>query len=182
MNVRSVDSLTPTERRELFDRDAGVEAVRDDVRGIVERVRTEGDVALREFAEEFDGVSVGNIDVTDRAERAFEGLDEERRTAIETAAGNVERFHERQVPEDWLADAGGGRELGRRFAPVESAGVYAPGGTAAYPSSVLMGVVPATCAAASVAAGRSSAGGVATATCSTPATVAGTTPMRTLEG
>ncbi|PSP49758.1 histidinol dehydrogenase [Halobacteriales archaeon QH_1_68_42] len=146
MNVRSVDSLTPAERRALFDRDAGVEAVRDDVRGIVERVRTEGDVALREFAEEFDGVSVGNIDITDRAERAFEGLDGEVRTAIETAAGNVERFHEQQVPEDWLEDAGGGRELGRRFAPVESAGVYAPGGTAAYPSSVLMGVVPATVA------------------------------------
>jgi histidinol dehydrogenase len=143
MNVRSVESLTPEERRALFDRDAGVDAVRDDAREILDRVQTEGDVALRSFAEEFDGVNVGNIDVTDHAERAYDAVDDEVRTAIEAAAANVEAFHERQVPEDWLDDVGGGRELGRRFSPVESAGVYAPGGTAAYPSSVLMGVLPA---------------------------------------
>jgi histidinol dehydrogenase len=146
MNVRSVDSLAPAERRSLFDRDAGVDDVRDDVRDILERVRGEGDVALREFAEEFDGVSVGNIEVTDNAERAVEDLDDEVRTAIEDAAANIRSFHERQLPENWLATVAEGRELGRRFSPVESAGVYAPGGTAAYPSSVLMGVIPATVA------------------------------------
>ena len=143
MNVRSVESLTPDERRSLFDRDAGVDDVRGDVRDILDRVRTEGDVALREFAEEFDGVSVGNIEVTDQAERAVDTLDDEVRTAIEDAAANVQSFHERQVPDDWLATVAEGRELGRRFSPIESAGVYAPGGTAAYPSSVLMGVIPA---------------------------------------
>jgi len=142
MNVRRVESLGPDERAALFDRDAGVESVRDDVREIVNRVRTEGDVALREFAEEFDGVTVGNVDVSDRTERAYEAVDEEVRTAIERAAENIRTFHERQLPEDWRADIDG-RELGRRFAPIESVGVYAPGGTAAYPSSVLMGVVPA---------------------------------------
>jgi histidinol dehydrogenase len=142
MEVRTVADLGPGERRALFDRDTGVEAVQEDVRDIVARVREEGDVALREFSEEFDGVTVGNVDITDRAARAVEAVDDDLLAAIETATGNVRSFHERQAPEDWRADFGG-RELGRRFRPVEAAGVYAPGGTAAYPSSALMGVVPA---------------------------------------
>ena len=142
MNVRSVGDLGSEERRALFERDAGVEAVRDDVRDIVDRVRDEGDVALREFSETFDGVTVGNLDVSDAAERAYEEIDDETRTAIEDAAANIRAFHEAQRPDDWREEFDG-RTLGRRFAPIESAGVYAPGGTAAYPSSALMGVIPA---------------------------------------
>ena len=142
MNVRSVADLGPDDRAALFDRDAGVESVRDDVRDIVDRVRTEGDVAVREFSREFDGVEVANIDVTDRAERAYEELDGELRETIERAAANVREFHEAQVPEDWREDFDG-RELGRRFRPIKRVGVYVPGGTAAYPSSAIMGVVPA---------------------------------------
>jgi len=142
MNVRRVGDLGPDERRALFERDAGVEEVRDDVQVIVDRVREEGDVALREFAEEFDGVTVGNVDITDAAERAVEELDEATLSAIEDAAANVRAFHEAQLPTDWR-DSFEGRELGRRYRPIESAGAYVPGGTAAYPSSALMGVVPA---------------------------------------
>jgi len=142
MNVRRVDALDPGERAALFDRDAGVDAVRDDARDIVDRVRSEGDAALREFSREIDGVEVGNVDVTDRVERAAEAVDEETRAAIEDAAANIRQFHERQLPEDWT-EAFDGRELGRRFRPLDTVGVYAPGGTAAYPSSVLMGVIPA---------------------------------------
>ncbi|MFU1782143.1 histidinol dehydrogenase [Haloarcula japonica] len=142
MNVRTIADLGPDERAAFFDRDAGVDAVRDDVRDIVSQVHEEGDVALRRFAEEFDDVSVGNIDITDAAERAYEEIDDDVREAIEDAAANIRAFHERQVPEDWRDDFDG-RELGRRFRPLDSAGVYAPGGTAAYPSSALMGVIPA---------------------------------------
>ncbi|RLN01387.1 histidinol dehydrogenase [Haloarcula sp. Atlit-7R] len=142
MNVRTIADLGPDERAAFFHRDAGVDAVRDDVRDIVSQVHEEGDVALRRFAEEFDDVSVGNIDITDAAERAYEEIDDEVREAIEDAAANIRAFHERQVPEDWRDDFDG-RELGRRYRPLDSAGVYAPGGTAAYPSSVLMGVIPA---------------------------------------
>jgi len=145
MNVREIADLGPAERAALFDREAGVEAVREDVRDIVERVRSDGDVALREFGAEFDDVEVGNVEVTDRAERAREQVDDDLLAAIETAAENIRAFHERQRPEDWREDFDG-RELGRRYRPVESAGVYAPGGTAAYPSSALMGIVPATVA------------------------------------
>ncbi|WP_226021431.1 histidinol dehydrogenase [Halomicrobium salinisoli] len=142
MNVRRVEDLGPGERRALFERDAGVDAVRDDVADIVGRVRDEGDVAVREFAEEFDGVTVGNVEITDQIERAYEEIDDGTREAIETAAENIREFHEAQLSEDWRDDFGG-RTLGQRFRPIESAGVYAPGGTAAYPSSALMGVVPA---------------------------------------
>jgi histidinol dehydrogenase len=145
MNVRTVADLSPEERASLFERDAGVEAVRDDVREIVTRVRETGDVALREYAREFDDVEVGHLDVTDAAERAVDEVDDEVLTAIETAAENVRTFHERQVPEDWRGTFEG-RELGRRFQPLERVGVYVPGGTASYPSSALMGIIPATVA------------------------------------
>ena len=157
LEVRAIADLSPDERAALFERDAGVESARADAREIVDRVRTEGDVAVREFCRELDGVEVGNLDVTDDAERAYDAIDDGIRDAIETAADNVRAFHERQVPADWretfdgdvvgdddtAADAPGRRELGRRFRPLERVGVYAPGGTAAYPSSVIMGVVPA---------------------------------------
>lgn len=143
MNVQSIADLGPERRRALFERDAGLGTVRDDVRGIVERVRNEGDVAVREFCKEFDGVDVGNLEITDDAERAYESIDAGTREAIEAAAGNIREFHERQRPEDWRETFDSGRELGRRFRPIERVGVYVPGGAAAYPSSALMGVIPA---------------------------------------
>ena len=142
MDYRVIADLSPDERAAFFERDAGIDAVRGDAADIIDRVRTEGDVALRELAAEHDDVEVGNLDVTDLAERAHEEVDDEILDAIETAAANIRAFHERQVPDDWR-ESFDGRELGRRFRPLERVGVYAPGGTAAYPSSVLMGVIPA---------------------------------------
>jgi len=142
MDVQAIADLDPDQRRALFERDAGLEAIREDVREIVDRVHEEGDVALREFCREFDDVEVGNFEVTDAAERAYEQIDDDVREAIETAATNIREFHERQVPENWDTETAG-RRLGRRFYPLDSAGVYVPGGTAAYPSSALMGVIPA---------------------------------------
>ena len=142
MDVKAISDLDPDRRRALFERDAGLESIREDVAEIVNRVHEEGDVALREFCREFDDVEVGNFDVTDAAERAYEEIDDDVRDAIETAAANIRAFHERQVPADWTTETEG-RELGRRFYPLDSAGVYVPGGTAAYPSSALMGIIPA---------------------------------------
>ncbi|WP_255170725.1 histidinol dehydrogenase [Natrononativus amylolyticus] len=141
--VRPIADLGPGDRAAFFERDAGIDEVRADVRDIVSRVREEGDVAVREFSREFDGVEVGNLEITDECERAYEGLEADLREAIETAAANVREFHEAQVPEDWRREFSDGRELGRRFRPIDRVGVYVPGGTAAYPSSAIMGVVPA---------------------------------------
>ncbi|EMA41246.1 histidinol dehydrogenase [Halococcus hamelinensis] len=142
MDVRAVADLSPDERRAVFERDAGIDDIEGDVAEIVERVRTEGDVALREFAEEFDDTTVGSLDVTDATDRAYDEIDEGLRDAIEDAAGNIREFHERQVPDDWREDFDG-RELGRRYRPIDRVGAYVPGGAAAYPSSALMTVIPA---------------------------------------
>jgi histidinol dehydrogenase len=145
MEVRAVADLSPAERQALFSRDAGIDAVREDVEEIASRVREEGDAALREYARELDGVEVGAIEITDDAERAVETIDDDLRGAIETAIGNIKQFHERQLPDDWRAEFGR-RELGRRFRPLSRVGAYVPGGEAAYPSSAVMTVVPATVA------------------------------------
>jgi histidinol dehydrogenase len=142
MSYREIRDLSPDERVDFFERDAGIESARSDVEEIIDRVSTEGDVALRQLSAKFDDVEVGNIDVTDLAERAHEEVDDAVLDAIETAADNIREFHDRQVPDDWRENFDG-RELGRRYRPIERVGVYAPGGTAAYPSSVLMGVIPA---------------------------------------
>ena len=142
MDNRVVAELSPDERVAFFERDAGIDAARGDAADIISRVREEGDVALRQLAAEFDDVEVGNLDVTDLAERAHEEVDDEVLDAISTAADNIREFHDQQVPDDWRQSFDG-RELGRRYRPIERVGVYAPGGTAAYPSSVLMGVIPA---------------------------------------
>lgn len=142
MNVQRISELTPDERRILFKRSGGVTDAKDTAREIIGRVREEGDVALRDYAREFDGCEVGNIDITADAARASEELDADLRAHIETAAANIREFHEAQVPDDWRQSFGG-RELGRRFRPIKRVGVYAPGGTASYPSSALMGIIPA---------------------------------------
>ena len=142
MSYRVIADLSPDERAAFFERDAGIDAVRSDAADIIDRVSTEGDVALRDLASKHDDVEVGNLDVTDLAERAHEDVDDGVLDAIETAAANIRAFHERQMPDDWREEFDG-RELGRRFRPLSEVGVYAPGGTAAYPSSVLMGVLPA---------------------------------------
>ncbi len=142
MEVRAIGSLSPTDRAALFERESAVDAVREDAAAIVDRVAEEGDVAIRDYAREFDGVEVGSLDVSDEAAKAVEAVEDEVLAAIETAAEHIREFHEAQRPADWREDFDG-RELGRRFRPVSTAGVYVPGGTAAYPSSALMGIIPA---------------------------------------
>lgn len=142
MNVRSIADLGPDERRSLFERDAGVAQSRETIREIIDRVQEEGDAALREYARTFDDCEIGNIDITTNAARAVDTLNDDLKAHIERAAANIRAFHEAQIPEDWR-ESFEGRELGRRFRPIERVGVYAPGGTAAYPSSALMGIIPA---------------------------------------
>ena len=86
MDVRAVSDLSPAERAAFFDRDAGVSEVEESVSEIISRVSSEGDVALRSYASEFDDVEVGNLDITDEAERGYEAVDPDLRDAIETAS------------------------------------------------------------------------------------------------
>lgn len=143
MEIETLAELSPSRRHALFDRDAGIDAIRKDVDAIIDRVSTEGDAALRAYADEFDDVQLGNIAVGDnQLERAVDTLDPALRDAIEGAIENVRTYHERQVRQDWTLEQSG-RTLGRRYRPIERVGAYVPGGTAAYPSSAIMTVVPA---------------------------------------
>jgi len=145
MNVEALADLDSERRRALFRRTGGIDEIRESVTEIVETVRLEGDDALIEYAAQFDDVDLETLEITAETARAYNSIEESQRDAIETAAANIRSFHERQQPADWT-ELQNGRELGRRFSPIERVGVYVPGGTAAYPSSALMGVIPATVA------------------------------------
>lgn len=138
----TLDGLSDEEVAELTERTAGITEALDPAEKIIETVRRDGDQALREYAAEFDDVTVDELSLTQRAQAAYEQLPTELRDAIETAIENVRRFHERQLRSAWTLEVDGG-ELRRQFRPLRSVGVYVPGGTAAYPSSAIMGVVPA---------------------------------------
>ncbi len=138
-------ALAPEDRRGLFERTASTERdVGERTAGIVDRVRREGDAALRELAVEFDGVTLGEIEVPrNRWTRALAALEPDLRRAMERATANIERVHLAFMPRAQETESEPGIVVGRRPDPLRRVGVYAPGGRAAYPSSVLMGVVPA---------------------------------------
>lgn len=113
---------------------------------IIKRVRDEGDVALRDLTRLFDKHDLDRSGWTiDRADclAAYEGLTPELRDALELAAERIAVYHAKQRPEDRDETDAQGIRLGARWTPVDAAGVYVPGGRAAYPSSVLMNAIPA---------------------------------------
>jgi histidinol dehydrogenase len=114
-----------------------------DVASILSRVRAEGDVAVAELTAKFDGHSLPwRIERTE-CDAALAGLEPELRAALELAATRIRAFHEGQLPADRdMTDAAGVR-MGARWNAVDAAGLYVPGGRAAYPSSVLMNAIPA---------------------------------------
>src|SRR6185369_14286561 len=112
---------------------------------IVDDVRARGDQALIDYAARFDRVELKREELrigVDQLRRYAASVDERVVDALREAIRNVRAFHERQVEESWTMSASG-IELGQRITPIERVGLYVPGGTAAYPSSVVMNVVPA---------------------------------------
>ncbi|MBI4556381.1 MAG: histidinol dehydrogenase [Candidatus Hydrogenedentes bacterium] len=118
----------------------------DAARAIVEAVRSRGDAAVAEFTERYDGVAVS----PDQFELTREEIDAAARevepsllAALERAHENIRRFHSKNLRQSWEEVDEDGTVLGQRVSTIESAGVYVPGGTAFYPSTVLMNIVPA---------------------------------------
>jgi len=140
-----VDGLTAEERTILLERPpTAAGTLEGAVAAIIRRVREEGDAPLFEMALNYDGVELRSLEIPRaRWEEALRELDPEVRAGLERAAENIRRFHEAQIPPDVTLEVEPGIRLGRRSVPLPAVGVYAPGGRAAYPSSVLMGVVPA---------------------------------------
>ncbi|MDM5299550.1 histidinol dehydrogenase [Bacillus pumilus] len=124
--------------------DTGTEEQRQAVQRIIQEVRNNGDEAIRSFTKQFDGVSIENPLVTaDEIAEAYERLDPAMIEVIQTAIRHIRAYHERQLTSSWFYHQQDGSMLGQKVTPLDAVGVYVPGGTAAYPSSVLMNVIPA---------------------------------------
>ena len=142
---RPASSLTRTRLEGVLPRAAtDVEAAVALVRPICDDVRSRGADAVREYTARFDGVDLATTRVPRQAlEAALAGLDPDVRAALEEAARRTRRVHGAQIPAEIVTRVTGGLTVTGRFVPVGRAGVYVPGGLVAYPSSVVMNIVPA---------------------------------------
>lgn len=124
--------------------DGGTEEQRKAVKAIIAEVRAAGDQALRAFTEKFDAVKLDDFRVTEEEIlEAYHAVSSAVVEIITEAAANIRTYHEKQLRPSWMTTAENGTMLGQKVTPLDSVGVYVPGGTAAYPSSVLMNVIPA---------------------------------------
>ncbi len=124
--------------------DASIDAT---VAAILDDVRTRGDEAVLDYTRRFDRLNapgMASLELPKSAlEQAFAGLSQARREALVYAAGRIRAYHERQVAESWSYTDADGNRLGQKITALDRAGIYVPGGKAAYPSSVLMNALPA---------------------------------------
>ena len=142
MKLYRLEDLTPDQ---VLNRDLraekDVEAVVD---AIIADVRARGDDALRDYARKFDGAELDRLEVSQQElDEALAAADPGFLETLRQAAANIEAFHRRQLHDNFVMTEQDGVVLGQKYTPVERAGVYVPGGTAAYPSTVLMDVIPA---------------------------------------
>jgi histidinol dehydrogenase len=114
------------------------------VNQIVSTVRSDGDAALIKFTREFDGVELKSIKVSkEEIDKAKGSVSEDMLAIIQEAIYNVRAFHEKQKQNSWIEEKTDGSILGQRVLPLERVALYVPGGTAAYPSTVIMNAIPA---------------------------------------
>ncbi|MCR5229124.1 MAG: histidinol dehydrogenase, partial [Solobacterium sp.] len=129
---------------EIFDRSTETADVSDTVAEIIAEVRRNGDRALFAYAEKFDHAVLNNLQVTQQEiDDALQKVEKEFIRILEDARNNIEAFHRHQVRSSFVTADKEGVLLGQRVIPLEKVGIYVPGGTAAYPSTVLMDAVPA---------------------------------------
>ena len=142
IRIFEFDALKP---EEILNRDIRAEAdVEATVDAIIADVRARGDAALKDYALKFDHAQIDDLRVSQQEiDEAFAAMEPDFLKTLEMAAENIRAFHRQQVHKDFMLERGPGITLGQKYTPIERAGVYVPGGTAAYPSTVLMDVIPA---------------------------------------
>lgn len=129
---------------EIFSRSDAVQDVSGTVSQIIENVRKNGDAALFAYAEKFDKVKLTSLEVTgEEFDQAFAAVEPEFLEILREAAANIRDFHSRQVRNSFIISEKDGVILGQKVTPIAKVGLYVPGGTAAYPSTVLMDSIPA---------------------------------------
>ncbi|MBQ7986543.1 MAG: histidinol dehydrogenase [Clostridia bacterium] len=132
------------ENKDIFSRVVPTVNVEDIVADIIKNVRENGDKALFEYCEKFDGAKLTSLLVTsEEIDEAFASVEPEFIKVLEKAAINIRKFHEKQVRNSFIINDENGILMGQKVIPVDRAGLYVPGGTAAYPSTVLMDSIPA---------------------------------------
>ncbi|MBR2164679.1 MAG: histidinol dehydrogenase [Campylobacter sp.] len=134
------------EFRALVDRsNIDMQSVMPIVNGIINDIKERGDAALNEQIAKFDKWEVnGNLAITtDEMKAAYDNLDDKLRNALKLAYERIKAYHEKQVEKSWIDFEPSGAILGQKVTPVDRAGLYIPGGKAAYPSSLIMNAVPA---------------------------------------
>lgn len=141
MKIIKATDITPEQI--VSQRDVAYVSVEESVKKVLNDVSGRGDAALREYELRFDGVQIDDFAVTaEEIDAAVAAVGAEYVRILKRAAANIERFHRAQIRSDFSMNYDG-ITVGERFIPVQSAGLYVPGGTARYPSSVLMNCVPA---------------------------------------
>ncbi|MED0676903.1 histidinol dehydrogenase [Aneurinibacillus thermoaerophilus] len=139
--IKIVDAADFSTQRDV---ETGTEAQRATVLKILKAVKTEGDAAVIRFTEQFDRIKLDTMKVTEEEfVQAVRQIRPEVREAIREAATNIRDYHSRQMRQSWLTTKESGTMLGQLIRPLARVGLYVPGGTAAYPSSVLMNAIPA---------------------------------------
>ncbi|PAV39400.1 histidinol dehydrogenase [Megasphaera sp. ASD88] len=137
LTLRQVRAITARNQSES-------EAIRQRVEHILQAVQERGDEALKEFTAIFDGPFLDSFLVTEEEiDEAVAAVGSDFMAVLEEAAANIRTYHERQVETTWMDTFRPGVRLGAKFTPIQRVGVYVPGGTAAYPSTVLMDIIPA---------------------------------------
>ena len=133
-----------TKREAIFAREDPVGSVEEPVREIIAQVRAKGDEALKRYTKEFDGVDITSVEVGQGAiDEGFRMADPMLVDILYRASERVAAFHQHQVRNSFLVNEEDGILMGQKIIPLERAGLYVPGGTAAYPSSVIMNCIPA---------------------------------------
>src|SRR5947209_9097021 len=145
MRVQRLADLEAGEYTRLMQRSAAdMQRVLPQVQAIMEAVRERGDAAVREFSARFDGVQLYDLRVsTEEMAAARQLVGPELMKSLQHARTNLERFHCQQLPQEQVHELQPGVRTGRLWRPIEKVGLYAPGGKAPYPSTVLMLGVPA---------------------------------------
>ena len=133
-----------TSAKDIFSRAVPSSDVESIVAGIIADVVENGDAALFRYGEKFDKVKLTSLEVTaQEISDAMSGVEPEFIAILEKAAANIRAFHSRQVRPSFIINDKPGIVIGQKVIPLDRAGVYVPGGTAAYPSTVLMDIIPA---------------------------------------
>ena len=138
-------NMADAKKEDILTRDISTKSgVEDIVSDIIDNVKNNGDKALREYSIKFDKAEITSLEVTkEEIEDAYNSEDKEFISTLEKARDNIYRFHSRQVRNNFIINDKDGVILGQKITPIEKVGLYVPGGTARYPSSVLMNAVPA---------------------------------------